>query len=126
MHVLAYFGRYTHRVGIANSRLLDVEPEHVTFRTKGMQTETLHPVAFLRRFIQHVLPDGFHEIRHTGLYASAQSSGLLEKTKATLPSHLTQSRTAWSETPATCPHCGSPMIRLPLDSFPRAPPEEAA
>ena len=70
-HVLAYLGRYTHRVGIANSRLLDVSPTAVTFRTKGEATKTLSPVEFLRRFVRHVLPDGFHKIRHVGLYAPA-------------------------------------------------------
>jgi predicted Zn-ribbon and HTH transcriptional regulator len=71
-HVVAYLGRYTHRVGIANSRLLDVTGERVVFRTRGDATETLHPVEFLGRFVQHVLPDGFHKIRHVGLYASPQ------------------------------------------------------
>ncbi len=60
-HVLAYLGRYTHRVGIANSRLLAVSDRAVTFRTKGQATETLSPVAFLGRFVQHVLPDGLHK-----------------------------------------------------------------
>ena len=55
--VLEYLGRYTHRIGIANSRLLEVTPERITFRTKGQATETVHPVEFLRRFVQHVLPD---------------------------------------------------------------------
>jgi len=70
-HVLAYLGRYTHRVGIANSRLRDVSPQAVTFRTKGEGTKTLSPVEFLRRLVHHVLPEGFHKIRHVGLYAPA-------------------------------------------------------
>lgn len=73
-HVLAYLGRYTHRVGIANSRLLAVSERAVTFRTKGHATETLTPVDFLRRFVQHVLPDGLHKIRHVGLYATASAA----------------------------------------------------
>lgn len=71
-HVLKYLGRYTHRVGISNSRLVDVSAEHVTFRTKNGKTATVTPVEFLRRFVQHVLPDGFHKIRHYGLYADEQ------------------------------------------------------
>ncbi len=71
-HVLAYLGRYTHRVGIANSRLLDVTDTRVVFRTRGDDTETVHPVEFLRRLVQHVLPDRFHKIRHVGLYHSPQ------------------------------------------------------
>jgi len=69
-HVVAYLGRYTHRVGIANSRLLEVTDTRVVFRTRGDDTETVTPVEFLRRFVQHVLPEGFHKIRHVGLYAS--------------------------------------------------------
>lgn len=70
-HVLKYLGRYTHRVGIANSRLVDVQSDAVTFRTKNGKTVTLGPVEFLRRFVQHVLPEGLHKIRHYGLYAGA-------------------------------------------------------
>ena len=70
-HVLAYLGRYTHRVGIANSRLLKVSDSATTFRTKGDATETVTPVVFLSRFVTHVLPVGLHKIRHVGLYASA-------------------------------------------------------
>lgn len=72
-HVLAYLGRYTHRVGISNSRLLDVTEDHVTFRTKDGRTATLPPVDFLRRFVQHILPDRFKKIRHAGLYAAPKA-----------------------------------------------------
>jgi hypothetical protein len=68
--VMQYLGRYTHRVGIANSRLLFVDDHSVTFKTKGGKTATLQPIEFLRRLVQHVLPDGFHKIRHIGLNAS--------------------------------------------------------
>jgi hypothetical protein len=81
--VLEYLGRYTHRVGIANSRILDVTEDRVTFRTKGEGTETVHPVEFLRRFVQHVLPDRFKKIRHAGLYASPKA---LAKARACLES----------------------------------------
>jgi hypothetical protein len=67
--VLEYLGRYTHRVGISNSRLLEKTPDRITFRTKGKGTESIPPVEFLRRFVQHVLPAGFKKIRHAGLYA---------------------------------------------------------
>ncbi len=126
-HVLSYLGRYTHRVGIANSRLLDVGPDHVTFRTRGQQTATLTPVEFLRRFLQHVLPDGFHKIRHVGLYADAKPGGLLEQAKALLPPKATiPVPEALSEPPRTCPHCGGILHRLPLAAQqPRAPPQIA-
>lgn len=69
-HVLGYLGRYTHRVAISNSRLVNVTESAVVFRTKEGKLHTITPVEFLRRFIQHVLPDGFKKIRHYGLYAS--------------------------------------------------------
>jgi hypothetical protein len=120
-HVLSYLGRYTHRVGIANSRLLDVGPGHVTFRTKGKGTATLHPVDFLGRFIQHVLPDGFHKIRHAGLYATPT---LLEQARALLPARVeSEAPEPPSDEPARCPHCGAPIQRIRLA---RAPPPEAA
>lgn len=82
-HLLGYLGRYTHRVAIANSRLVDVESDAVTFRTQNGKTEMLHPVAFLHRFKQHVLPDGFKKIRHFGLYAGSQRN-LLEAARCQL------------------------------------------
>lgn len=69
-HVLAYLGRYTHRVGISNSRLRDVNDNDVTFATRDGKTCTLSHNDFVCRFLQHVLPDGFKKIRHYGLYAS--------------------------------------------------------
>ena len=125
-HVLSYLGRYTHRVGIANSRILDVGPEHVTFRTKHGATATLHPVEFLRRFVQHVLPDGFHKIRHAGLYASAQPGGLLEKARALLPAPRPRRETtpAATDAPRTCAYCGGMILQLPLTAMARSPPPE--
>jgi hypothetical protein len=70
---LQYLGRYTHRVGIANSRLLDVTESKVTFRTKDGRSVSLTPVIFLQRFVQHVLPVRFKKIRHAGLYASSKN-----------------------------------------------------
>ncbi len=124
-HVLSYLGRYTHRVGIANSRLLDVGPSHVTFLNKGKGTATLHPVDFLARFVQHVLPGGFHKIRHAGLYASAQPGGLLEVARALLPARLAVQppQPVREGDPPRCPRCGGILQRLPLA---RAPPPEAA
>jgi hypothetical protein len=118
-HVLSYLGRYTHRVGIANSRLLDVGPGHVTFRTKGKGSVTLHPVDFLGRFVQHVLPDNFHKIRHVGLYASPS---LLEQARAMLPIRpVPKVPEPSSDEPVRCPHCGGLIQRIRLA---RAPPAE--
>jgi hypothetical protein len=77
--VLAYLSRYTHRVAISNSRLLAFDGNNVTFRYKDyrrsgpdrQQVMTLGVHAFIQRFLLHVLPRGFHRIRHYGLLASA-------------------------------------------------------
>ena len=76
--VLAYLSRYTHRVAISNSRLIAADATGVTFRYKDYRIEgpgryktmTLKPDEFIRRFLIHVLPKGFHRIRHYGLLAS--------------------------------------------------------
>ena len=75
---LAYLSRYTHRVAIANSRLIACDRASVTFRWKDYRAEgrerqkvmTLATAEFIRRFLIHVLPQGFHRIRHYGLLAS--------------------------------------------------------
>src|SRR5262249_10569242 len=76
--VLAYLSRYTHRVAIANSRLVAFDGERVTFKWKDYRAKadardklmTLDANEFIRRFLIHVLPDGFHRIRHYGLFAN--------------------------------------------------------
>ena len=119
-HVLDYLGRYTHRVGIANSRLRAVSKRTVTFRTKGLGTETVAPVEFLRRLVRHVLPDGFHKIRHAGLYAAA-AARRCNIARAHLPTTLTPLRRYnWRERFALltgrdinrCPHCDAPLITI--------------
>jgi hypothetical protein len=67
--VYRYLGRYTHRVGLSNNRIVSTTDDAVTFRTWGEQTAELAPHDFLRRFLQHVLPDGFVKLRHYGLLA---------------------------------------------------------
>src|SRR5206468_11193999 len=76
--VLAYLSRYTHRIAIANSRLIAFDGERVTFKWKDYRAKadaryklmTLDADEFIRRFLIHVLPDGFHRIRHYGLFAN--------------------------------------------------------
>jgi hypothetical protein len=78
--VFSYLGRYTHRVGISNARILRSEASTVTFATKNGGTCSLSHVEFLRRLLQHVLPKGFHKIRHYGLAsASHVRLGSLER-----------------------------------------------
>ena len=76
--VLAYLARYTHRVAISNRRLIAIDDTHVSFRWKdyrenGRSRSKVMRLAageFMRRFLLHVLPDGFHRIRHYGLFAN--------------------------------------------------------
>jgi hypothetical protein len=69
--VFSYLGRYTHRVGISNARILRSEAGTVTFAAKNGRTCTLTHVEFLRRLLLHVLPTGFHKIRHYGLASAS-------------------------------------------------------
>jgi len=136
-HVLKYLGRYTHRVGISNSRLVDVTDEGVTFRTKNGKTVTVTPVEFLRRFVQHVLPDGFHKIRHYGLYAGAAEDARLVAQEHLPPKPRTTSAPAstWCEQlrditgrdVERCPRCGDNLEHRPAPvATCRAPPSEVA
>jgi hypothetical protein len=72
--VFRYLGRYTHRVGLSNRRLVAMGERGVTFRTRGVTTVTVSPVEFLRRFVLHVLPRAFVKIRHHGLMAPSHVS----------------------------------------------------
>ncbi len=72
--VLDYLGRYVHRVAITNNRILSIDAGKVTFRYKDSRnacwkTMTLHADEFIRRFLQHVLPSGFHKVRYYGLWS---------------------------------------------------------
>ncbi len=86
--VYQYLGRYTHRVGLSNHRLLSATDEAVTLRTRGDQTATLHPHEFLRRFLLHVLPSGFVKLRHYGLLAPGNVNTKLVKARALLEAKL--------------------------------------
>jgi hypothetical protein len=72
--VFRYLGRYTHRVGLSNRRLVSLDDRGVTFRTRGANTVTVPPDEFIRRFLLHVLPKGFVKIRHHGLMAPSHVS----------------------------------------------------
>jgi hypothetical protein len=91
-HVLAYLARYTHRVAISNSRLLKVDGTSVTFRVKNYRvdgrarhtTMTLDVAEFVRRFLLHVLPKGFHRIRHYGLLATGTRAENIDRARKLL------------------------------------------
>lgn len=134
VHVLQYLGRYTHRVAISNSRLVDVRDDAVTFRTKNGKLARLSPVEFLRRFVQHVLPDGFHKIRHYGLYAGAAENARLaahqmlapNATSTTTPveaSSVDMLRSLTARDVARCPLCHDHLQCRPVPAtLGRAPP----
>ena len=127
--VLAYLSRYTHRIAIANSRLVAFDGERVTFKWKDYRAKgdaryklmTLDADEFIRRFLIHVLPDGFHRIRHYGFLASANrtSSIALARQLLGVPDPAPSSAESdgaegghadehdeWN----TCPCCGGRMI----------------
>ena len=118
--VLAYLSRYTHRVAIANRRLISHDETGVTFRYKDYRREgadrqrtmTLAVDEFIRRFLQHVLPKGFHRIRHYGLLASAGRKANLAKARELLavpaPS-ATEEPTKQPDHRPPCPCCGGRM-----------------
>jgi len=122
--VLAYLSRYTHRVAIANSRLIACDRSGVTFRWKDYRAEgrdrqkimTLATAEFIRRFLIHVLPSGFHRIRHYGLLASGTRADNIAKARRLLdvPAEQHQaggdSRAQDAEHSHPCPCCGGRMV----------------
>lgn len=119
--VLKYLGRYTHRVGISNSRLMAVTPDQVTFRSKDGRSVTVHPIVFLQRFVQHVLPDGFKKIRHSGLYASRKALNKAKACLGPLPAPL-QPAPSWQEAlkeltgrdVTHCKACGADLVQISI------------
>lgn len=118
--VFTYLGRYTHRVAISDHRLVSVGDDAVTFGTRHGQQTTVEPGEFIRRFLLHVLPSGFHKIRHTGLYAATNvhtrllRAHLLLGTPVAMLAHseiVEEER----EAPRTCPCCKvGTLFRLPI------------
>lgn len=101
-HVFAYLGRYTHRVGLSNARLLASDEQGVTFATKHGRSITLAPEELLRRLLLHVLPKGFHKIRHAGLCAPTHvRTGTLDRARDLLLARASKIRVAESRPPRT-------------------------
>jgi hypothetical protein len=119
--VLAYLSRYTHRVAISNSRLISSDEAGVTFRYKDYRrtgderyrSMTLHADEFIRRFLLHVLPTGFHRIRHYGLLASTGRKANVTRARELLAAAVA-AEPATSDEPADprsiCPCCGGRMV----------------
>jgi hypothetical protein len=127
--VLAYLSRYTHRVAIANSRLIACDEGGVTFRWKDyrakgrqrMKVMTLAGDEFIRRFLIHVLPSAFHRIRHYGLFANGGRAENLARARDLLgvsPSQEPGNARARADEPLTsllpCPCCGGRMIVIEI------------
>ena len=128
--VLAYLGRYTHRVAIANSRLISLADGKVSFSWKDYRQNrktkvmTLDADEFTRRFLLHTLPDGFHRIRHYGFLANGGRNDKIALCRQLLAvRHTPADREAGEDTLVkceipTCPHCGGTMRRIGV--IPRA------
>jgi len=138
--VLAYLSRYTHRVAISNSRLLRFDETGVTFRYKNyrldsadrQQSMTISADEFIRRFLLHVLPKGFHRIRHYGLLAGATRKAHLDHARRLLgvaPPVADDPPVDPPDARPPCPCCGGHMVVV--ETFerscrPRAPPRGVA
>jgi hypothetical protein len=143
--VLAYLSRYTHRVAISNSRLITLDDKKVTFKWKNYRaqgrerykTMALPIPEFIRRFLIHVLPLGFHRIRHYGLFANGARTRNIARARELLgmpTPEADDTQTADDTEPSAlaqpCPHCGGAMIVIetfergqkPRGHAPRAPP----
>lgn len=143
--VLTYLSRYTHRVAISNHRLISADAGTVAFRWKDYRIKAgdrqkimrLATPEFIRRFLIHVLPDGFHRIRHYGLMASATRKVNLARIRTllgqTMPVRdaLPAVEVAPLSLREPCPCCGGPMriteiFRRGQKPMSRAPPREQA
>jgi hypothetical protein len=136
--VLNYLARYIHRVAITNSRIISIDNGKVTFRCKGSRgsqtrTMTVSAEEFIRRFLQHVLPAGFHKVRYYGLWSPSNRKKLLEVQQILTQSGNDQQVEFEEDTDAEapppsearkCPHCQRGTLiwirRLPRQG--RAPP----
>jgi hypothetical protein len=133
--VLAYLGRYTHRVAIANSRLVTMSDGQVAFRWKDYRRHarakvmTLAADEFIRRFLLHTLPDGFHRIRHYGFLANGHRAAKLALCRRLLDAPATDGPADAAEDkapvrgPTACPCCGGVMMLTGV--LPRLVPERS-
>ena len=136
--VLAYLSRYTHRVAISNRRLISADASGVSFRYKDYRIEgpdrykamTLATNEFIRRFLIHVLPGGFHRIRHYGLFANRSRADNIARARELLavpllPIHAIKAATTKPDQPKSpehpCPCCGGRMIIIETFEPGRAP-----
>ena len=124
--VLAYLSRYTHGVAISNGRLVAADASGVTFRWKDYRdkgrtrhkTMTLEPQEFMRRFLLHVLPGGFHRIRHYGLLANGHRRDCLALARTVLQARVEvpTAEPAVRAPAFVCRHCGRPLLIVEIVS----------
>ena len=144
--MLAYLSRYTHRVAISNGRLISADASAVAFKYKDYRIEgpdrykimTLEPGEFIRRFLMHVLPKGFHRIRHYGLLTNGCDTRAEKLARARQliaaaaqldpPPQSTQKQTcddttlsASKQLDHACPHCGNRMVIIETFEAGRGP-----
>jgi hypothetical protein len=138
--VLAYLGRYTHRVALANSRLTRLADGQVDFTWKDYRQHgktkvmTLAADEFIRRFLLHAVPDGFHRIRHIGFLANGHRTAKLALCRALLAAptpdppppenYRERTRRLTGQALDVCPHCGGAMLErgpLPRRRQPQPP-----
>lgn len=143
--VLAYLSRYTHRVAISNTRLISANADTVAFRYKDYRIKSgnrqkvmrLETGEFIRRFLIHVLPNGFHRIRHYGLLASSKRKANIALVRELLDTQtpLKSPEPTTEPAPLTlrepCPYCGAQMIIIETfqrgqKPMSRAPPRSQA
>jgi hypothetical protein len=137
--MLAYLGRYTHRVAIANSRLVALAGGQVSFRWRDYRHHSKNKVMtlaageFIRRFLLHALPDGFHRIRHYGFLANRRRADKLALCRSLLGvaavsdpplGDSPENERRGDPEPDLCPSCGGQME--PIGLVPRSPPVQAA
>ena len=135
--MLAYLSRYTHRIAISNRRLVAADAHSVTFNYKDYRVEgegrfktmTLGTGEFIRRFLSHVLPKGFHRIRHYGMLANGNRTDNVAKARALLgvpappPDHEPEPIAADQPDvlPRPCPCCGGRMLVIEMFARGREP-----
>ena len=135
--VLAYLSRYTHRIAISNRRLVAADAHSVTFNYKDYRVEgegrfktmTLGTGEFIRRFLSHVLPKGFHRIRHYGMLANGNRTDNVAKARALLgvptpppdPEPEPIAADQPDVLPRPCPCCGGRMLVIEVFARGREP-----
>jgi hypothetical protein len=140
-NVVEYLGRYTHRVALSNDRIVKLDGDQVTFKYRDSSDNnktkliTLDAFEFIRRFLLHVLPDGFMKIRHYGILSNRSRKTKLRRCKQLLgvAQHRgsdKQQRLSWQELllrvtgidPRVCPRCGKGKMVLKEALAPTAAP----